>query len=178
MNQRDAALMVVVAGLGAFAYGIYSGQNWAVNVVASVWPSAWMSLGNAPDYIPTLNEIEQQYGLPQNLLAAVAFQESSFNPSAVNGSSGATGMFQLLPQYYPNAGVNWQNDATTAASVLSGYFNQFGNWQDALAAYNWGPGNLQNSGATSLSQLPSETQGYVTNIVANVPVAGPFIATS
>ena len=141
-------------------------------------PSAWLSLGNAPQYVPTLNAIESQYGLPQNLLCAVALQESSFNPSAVNASSGATGMFQLLPQYYPGAGADWQTDAATAAQALLGYYNQFGNWQDALAAYNWGPGNLTSSGASSLSQLPSETQGYVTNIVSNVPVSGPFVSVT
>jgi membrane-bound lytic murein transglycosylase D len=176
--NKNALQLVLLAGAAYVAYALYSGQNWAVSAISSVWGSAWLQLGNAPDYVPTLNQIEASTGLPTNLLCAVAYQESNFSPDAVNASSGATGMFQLMPQYYPNAGVSWQADAQTAATALLGYFNEFGDWQSALAAYNWGPGSLQNSGATSLAQLPQETQTYVSNIVSAVPVSGPFVSVA
>jgi hypothetical protein len=85
-------------------------------------------------------------------------------------------MFQLMPQFYPGAGASWSADAASAAAALAGYYAEFGTWQQALAAYDWGPGNLQTSGAVALAQLPSETQGYVSSIVAAVPVPGPFLA--
>lgn len=180
MKSRDLWLLL---GLGVVAYLIYAtttGQQWTADVASAIVPGAWLTLGQAPNYVPYLNQIEQQYGLPQNLLAAVAFQESSFDPSAVNSTSGATGMFQLLPRYYPGAGQSWQQDAVTAAQALSGYYRQFGDWQSALAAYNWGPGNLAQMYAAggSYNNLPAETQNYVTKITANVPVAGSLVNVS
>lgn len=176
MASSNRAFLLVALGAGA-AYFLYGGStgDWSMsNLLTSSWPANWLSVGQC--YVPTLNQIEQQYGLPANLLCGVAYQESTFNPAAVNESSGATGMFQLLPQYYPNAGQSWQADAASAAQALSGYYNQFGNWQDALAAYDWGPGNLSKSGPTTTTCcLPTETQNYVRAIAAAVPgVCGPF----
>jgi membrane-bound lytic murein transglycosylase D len=171
MSENNSAMFIGLLAIGGVL--VYAFASGAIG--GGTFPSDWLAAGGC--YVPTLNSIESQYGLPQNLLCAVAYQESSFNPSAVNASSGATGMFQLMPCYYPNAGANWQADAATAASALAGYYNQFGNWQDALAAYNWGPGNLQSAGSPSLSCLPSETQNYVQSIVAAVPVTGPFVST-
>jgi soluble lytic murein transglycosylase-like protein len=173
--------------LGAVAYFYYaykSGQSWAqsavcsaISTVTNMFPSNWLSYGAS--YVPTINGIEGQYGLPQNYLAAVAYQESGFNPNAVNASSGALGMFQLLPQYYPGAGQSWQSDAATAAQALAGYYNQFGDWQLALAAYNWGPGNLSNymntAQAVNITGLPSETQNYVTRIAGASGVPGELV---
>lgn len=177
-NKKLASLLLLAGG----AYLLYAGTTGDWNLCAvtaalglSSWPENWLATGGC--YVPTLNAIEQQYGLPQNLLCAIAYQESRFNPAAVNASSGALGMFQLMPQWYPSAGANWQADAQTAATALSGYYNTFGNWQDAIAAYDWGPTNLTSSGASQLSQLPIETQNYVTAIASAVPgVTGPFIA--
>lgn len=180
MKNRDMWLLL---GLGVLAYLVYAtatGQQWTANIASAVVPTAWLTLGQAPNYVPYINQIEQQYGLPQNLLAAVAFQESSFDPSAVNSSSGAVGMFQMLPKYFPGAGQNWQTDAVTAAKYLVQLFNQFGDWQSALAAYNWGPGNLQQMYAAggNYNNLPTETQNYVTKITSNVPVGGNLVAVS
>jgi membrane-bound lytic murein transglycosylase D len=167
-----AYLIYENGGFGGAAAGCAapSGGGCAVGQ----FPSNWLSYGAA--YVPELNAVEQQYGLPANLLCAVAYAESGFNPAAVNASSGATGMFQLLPTYYPDAGASWQDDAVSAAQALSSYYQSTGNWQDALAAYNWGPGNLAGSCGTYCG-LPAQTQSYVTNIVAAVPAAtGPLVA--
>lgn len=168
--------LLAVLGLAALAYwqrsAVGSAADAVIAYVSGKFPSDWLSDGS--DYLPTINQIEQQYGLPQNFLAAVAFQESSFDPSAVNSSSGATGMFQLLPRYYPNAGASWQADAATAASALAGYYRQFGDWQVALAAYNWGPGNVSgwiNAGEPA-GQLPAETSNYVGRIAGALSLQG------
>ena len=143
-----------------------------IGYVTGQFPANWLDDGSA--YVPYLNQVEQRFGLPQNFLAAVAFQESSFDPQAVNSSSGATGMFQLLPRYYPNAGASWQDDAATAAQALAGYYRQFGDWQVALAAYNWGPGNVSswiNAGEPA-DQLPTETSNYVGRIASALTLQG------
>ncbi len=49
------------------------------------------------------NKLEQQYGLPQNILAKVANVESGGNPNAKAGSSSALGMFQWLTNSWEHA---------------------------------------------------------------------------
>jgi soluble lytic murein transglycosylase-like protein len=173
MSERHP--LVTFALLVAAGYVTYVAFTGDVGLcaMAGAFPSNWLQTGSC--YVPTLNQIEQQAGLPQNLLCAVAYQESNFNPSAINSSSGAVGMFQLLPQFYPNAGQSWQTDAQSAAQALSDYFNEFGDWQSAIAAYNWGPGNLQKSGADTLAQLPAETSSYITRVSNAVDITGPFV---
>jgi hypothetical protein len=53
-------------------------------------------------------------------------------------------------------------------SYLKQLFQQFGNWNSALAAYNWGPGNV-NSGAA----VPTSVGQYVSNVLAS---AGNYAA--
>lgn len=179
MKQKDLFLLLGIAAAAYLIYAFTSGQQWTANVASAIVPGAWLTLGQAPNYVPYLNQIEQQYGLPQNLLAAVAFQESSFNPTATN-PSGATGMFQLMPQYFPGAGNSWQADAATAAKYLVQLYNQFGDWQSALAAYNWGPGNLSKLYASGggYSGLPAETQNYVASITGNTGIGGALMPSS
>lgn len=180
MKSKDFFWLLLIGGIAFIAYSTLTGQQWTADVASTIVPGAWLTLGQAPNYVPYINQIEQQYGLPQNLLAAVAFQESSFNPAAVNSSSGAVGMFQMLPQYFPGAGNDWQTDAGTAAKYLSQLYSQFGDWQSALAAYNWGPGNLSKMYAAGggYANLPSETQNYVTNITGNTGIGGPLVANA
>jgi soluble lytic murein transglycosylase-like protein len=185
MRKQTAILLGIGSALAFFWYAYSKGQNWAVSAVCSaistvagMFPKNWLSLGAA--YVPSIESIGAQYGLPQYFLSAVAFQESSFNPSATN-PSGASGMFQLMPQYYPGVDpFNWQQAAGAAAQSLAGYFNQFGDWQLALAAYNWGPGNLANymntAQSVSITGLPSETQNYVTRIASATGVGGELVA--
>ncbi|MGH9625059.1 MAG: transglycosylase SLT domain-containing protein [Bryobacteraceae bacterium] len=170
-DSRGAGTLLILLAVGAVA--VYAMSSGIISG-GGMFDSCWLSAGSS--YVGTLNQIGAQYGLPNNLLPAVAFQESSFNPNAHNASSGALGMFQLLPTYYPTGGQSWQADAATAAQALAGYYAQFGDWQDALAAYDWGPSNLSAANAQSLSCLPPETQDYVSAIVAAVPVSGPFVA--
>ncbi|MGH9483751.1 MAG: lytic transglycosylase domain-containing protein [Terriglobales bacterium] len=172
----------ILAGLLAvIAYLVYnymqggvvnSAVGSVIGFVSGSFPADWLTRG--ADYVPYINQIEQQYGLPQNYLAAVAYQESNFQPGAVNAGSNATGMFQLLPQYYPNAGASWQADAATSAQALAGYYRQFGDWQVALAAYNWGPGNVSkwiNAGEPA-GQLPTETSNYIGRIASALTLQG------
>jgi soluble lytic murein transglycosylase-like protein len=103
-------------------------------------------------------------GMDPNVLRAVAYKESSYNPTATN-PSGAQGLFQFMPKTAQSLGVNpfdINSAAAGAATYLRNLRNQFGgNMQQALAAYNWGPGNLAKYG---MNALPSETQDYVQKI--------------
>ena len=138
----------------------------------------WKSGGEA--YLPYINQIEGEYGIPTDLLARIAYQECSWRSEVIFGpvtsSAGAVGMFQLMPHFFPQAGENWMNDCDTAAKYLVKLYNQFSDWQLAVAAYNWGPGNvhrhLEEGGV-----LPQETQNYIIQVFTDVPVRGSIYQT-
>lgn len=110
------------------------------------------------------------YGVPAALLERMAQQESSFNPNAYNDGSGAAGLMQLIPRFYP--GVDPFNPAQAipaAAESIRRYYDHFGSWSLALAAYNWGPGNLGDALAADEGRdaWPRETRDYVAEITAD-----------
>ncbi|MTW09068.1 transglycosylase SLT domain-containing protein [Pseudoduganella eburnea] len=127
-------------------------------------------------------------------LALLPFIESAFNPQALSNAN-AAGLWQFVPgtgRDYDLKQNAFKDDrrsvlaSTDAAlSYLQRLYTMFGDWQLALAAYNWGEGNVQKAVARnraagkptdfeSLSELmPAETRNYVPklqavkNIVAN-----------
>lgn len=105
-------------------------------------------------------------GVPPALALAVAQQESSFNPGAVS-PAGAQGLFQLMPATAASLGVTDPFDAAQSAqggtAYLAQLYAQFGNWGTALAAYNWGPGNVSAYGAAA---APASTQAYVSSALS------------
>jgi soluble lytic murein transglycosylase-like protein len=54
-----------------------------------------------------------------------------------------------------------------AARYLRQQFDRFGDWSRALAAYNWGSGNVARRG---LAAAPAETRTYVASILRDVPL--------
>lgn len=126
------------------------------------------------DYTQAITQAATQNGIDPNLALEVAIAESNLNPNAVS-SAGAIGIMQLMPataaQYGANPYDPLQNiDAGT--SYLGDLLDRFGgNQVAALAAYDWGPGNVQNAmakyGADWLSHAPTETKNYVAKILGN-----------
>ncbi len=139
-----------------------------------------------------VSELEKR-GMPTEL-ALLPFIESAFNPNALS-SANAAGMWQFVPG--TGRDFNLKQDAfkderrgilastDAALTYLQRLYDMFGDWQLALAAYNWGEGSVQkaikrNQAAgkptdfESLADLmPAETRNYVPklqavkNIVAN-----------
>jgi len=135
----------------------------------------------ANPYLPTIAQDEIAFNIPANLLARIAYQECRWRPEVISGEvkspAGAVGMFQLMPQFFPNAGRSWEDDSVTAADYLSSLYKRFGDWQYAVAAYNWGPGNVHRYQADPLIGLPEETKNYVVNVFTDVPVEGALYGT-
>lgn len=108
-------------------------------------------------------------GLP--LLQTVGMLESGMNPDIRNSAAGAVGMMQIMPSVASSLGINPRipSDALWGAStLLQRYLDEYhGDVAKALAAYNWGEGNLNRDiashGARWQSFLPPETLNYLVN---------------
>lgn len=133
-------------------------------------PRKWVTPSNGKEYEPIFERESARYGLPAGLLSRVAYQESRYIAFAHNRQSDAQGIMQIVPKWHPDVkNPKDPNEAIPyAAKYLAYLYRQFGRWSYALAAYNWGMGNLKNKalpyGKDWLKHLPTETYNYVTAI--------------
>lgn len=128
---------------------------------------------------PKLSQLEAKYNLPTGLLRSVAITESGGNQFAVS-RAGAMGLFQFMPQTAKEFGLRGNDafdpakSADAAARKLGGLLRFFhGDLAKALAAYNWGEGNVQRKG---LAAAPEETRNYIPRVLANLPHPGAAMA--
>lgn len=188
MDARQKLILVI--GLGIIGLAVFfrvrgsiaSGDRLALPGDSTAEPSSdtitgsiqaaarrvWDAIPSTP-WLSLLRSTEQALGLPDTLLTRMAWIESRFNPNAFNARSGATGILQIVPRVHPN--VDAKNPASAipyAGAYLKQLFNQFGSWEKAVAAYNWGPGNLQNDlarlGENWKAGLPAETSNYLAQV--------------
>jgi len=133
------------------------------------------------DLMSMLSAAEIQYGIPTDLLARQAYEESRFRPDIIDGSTpssaGALGLMQFMPATAAQLGINPldpQQAVNGAAQYLVSLYHMFGTWTLALAAYNAGEGNVKKYGG--IPPFP-QTQGYVADILGDVNAeGGPQIA--
>ncbi|MEE9912647.1 MAG: lytic transglycosylase domain-containing protein [Deltaproteobacteria bacterium] len=111
-----------------------------------------------------IEQAAEKYDVDANLLRSVIKAESNFNPQATS-PRGAIGLMQLMPETARELGV--QNAYDPRENVMGGtrYLKMLLSRYDgqvdlALAAYNWGMGNLEKSP----HRLPSETLGYIEKV--------------
>jgi len=148
-----------------------------------------------PDYVQRMTERGGRYlfyiveelerrGMPSEL-ALLPFIESAFNPQA-QSSARASGMWQFIPStgktfaLKQNIFRDDRRDVLASTRAALDYFQKlygmFGDWQLALAAYNWGEGSVQRAMARNQRlglptdyaslKMPNETQNYVPKLQA------------
>lgn len=123
---------------------------------------------------PIVKENATKYGLDANIMLAQIMQESGGSTAAVS-KKGAKGVSQFMPETAAQYGVDVTDDRSSIngqARYMQYLLKLFGgDYQKALAGYNWGEGNLQNAikkyGAMWLNYAPKETQQYVAKILTN-----------
>jgi membrane-bound lytic murein transglycosylase D len=128
-------------------------------------------------------EVEQR-GLPLEI-ALLPMIESAYNPLALS-SSRASGIWQFIPSTGAHYGLkqNFWFDSRrdviaatdSALSYLQKLYGDFEDWQLALAAYNWGEGNVARAVATNRKtgrpadyeslKMPDETRNYLPKLQA------------
>ncbi len=122
--------------------------------------------GGGSAYAPMIEQAAAHYGIDPSLLYGLIEQESGFDPSA-KSSAGAAGLTQLMPSTAASLGVseplNPAQSIEGGARYLSQLLHQFaGNTTDALAAYNAGPGAVEQYGG--VPPYP-ETQQYIAKVL-------------
>ncbi len=141
--------------------------------------------GRAQRYLHHIASEVETRGLPGDL-ALLPVVESAFNPFAYSRSH-ASGLWQFIPGTGERFGLKrnyWQDqrrdvvDSTRAALDFLTELNQRfdGDWFLAIAAYNYGPGNVQRAINRNLAlrrrtdffslSLPAETRAYVPKLLA------------
>lgn len=113
-----------------------------------------------------IQKASHRYGVDAGLIKAVVKAESDFNPRAVS-SAGAQGLMQLMPGTARQLGVTNAFDPEQNVMAGTRFLKELleryhGNMDAALAAYNWGPGNVDRKGLGSA--LPSETRAYLARV--------------
>ena len=148
-----------------------------------------------PDYVQRMTDRGSRYlfhvveeiqrrNMPTEL-ALLPFIESAFNPQAMS-SARASGMWQFMPatgkdfELKQNLFRDDRRDVLASTRAAMDYLQRlhrmFGDWHLALAAYNWGEGNVQKAIARNQRQglptdylslnMPPETRHYVPKLHA------------
>ena len=123
-------------------------------------------------YAGQITATEQRYGIPRDVLARLLYQESRYREDiifgAVTSPAGALGIAQFMPATAAEMGIDPLDPGQAidaAGRYLVTLFRRFGTWSQALAAYNWGQGNVAKKG---LALAPVETTNYYTQILGDV----------
>ncbi|GLQ98343.1 lytic transglycosylase domain-containing protein [Dyella mobilis] len=117
--------------------------------------------------------LEMAKGLPAGIMDALAYNESSYDASAVS-KKGAQGLFQLMPEVSKALGMtdpfDWRQSALGAAELLEELQRRYkGDLAKELAAWNWNPSavdkDVAQNGPDWLSHSPQETQNLYQKVV-------------
>lgn len=137
-----------------------------MNSMVSTWP-----IGSGP-YQGIIESAALAHDVPVDILAWLLWKESRYRPEIINGTTtsraGALGIAQFMPATAreelgsAQAALDPSIAIPGAARYLRKLYDRLGNWTNALAAYNWGIGNVQRKG---LAAAPAETIDYFTVIL-------------
>jgi hypothetical protein len=119
------------------------------------------------EYDGIIMRAADEYDVPFEMLRAVIGAESAFNPGAKSPAA-AGGIMQFIEStaaaygLTPDERFEPEKAIPAGARLLRDLRNQFGNWPEALAAYNAGPGNVTSG---RWLRIP-ETRNYVPTVMA------------
>ena len=128
-------------------------------------------------YESEINAAYKKYGVPKHIILAVIKTESDFDANA-ESSAGAMGLMQLMPETFTDmTGIENVDGYITdpeynidaGVHYLSYLYKRYENWETVYAAYNAGPGNVDEwlGDESTLGDIPfPETRAYVRKVTS------------
>ena len=171
-----AGLGIAWAALRARVPAGESLSNAIEDTVSSITPGPWEPPARAAPYLPAVSAAESRYDIPPMMLVRLLFQESRYREDIITGrtpsATGALGIAQFMPATAAELGID-PLDTDQAIDAAGRYLRRLrdslaGDWKLALAAYNWGIGNVKRKG---LAVAPQETRDYVAQITGDIGYA-------
>ncbi|MCI7540600.1 MAG: zeta toxin family protein [Veillonellaceae bacterium] len=160
--------------LGLRAYDEYDHSNWTENTtgdnlhlsdtgepinVSMSDAGGGLTLSSGDQQIDAwIQEAADANGVPANLLSALLDVESGYNVDTPNSEAGAIGIAQFMPGTAEAMGIDPRDPhqaISGAARLLKQEYDHYGNWSQALEAYNGGEGNVGSG----------ETQAYAQKVL-------------
>jgi soluble lytic murein transglycosylase-like protein len=168
VNRHVAASTYCNASPYELSYAANSNNAIEPIYINTHTPSSLASRGGTLYSRIDLSELIRQEAanndLDPRIIYLIIKYESGFNPNATS-RTGAMGLMQLMPGTADSLGVNDAYDPYENVAGGAKYFktqlDRFGDLRQALAAYNAGPGAVENAGG--VPNIP-ETINYVENI--------------
>lgn len=169
--EENASGTGFLKAVGNTVVGLLSGGNVTIDEIQERWKYGGWN-GRKEELVKTVSEKNDEAGLPRGLLPAVADTESSWNPKAINKTSGAAGLFQFIPDTAKRYGLNVQErydpekSATAAAQYFQDNLKRYGgDIAKSLAQYNGGNAAVTSDGNLNLKK---ETVDYLLKILPQV----------
>jgi soluble lytic murein transglycosylase-like protein len=131
-----------------------------------------MATSLPPRIADLLDAAADKYSVPRPLARAIAWVESRGNTFA-KSHAGALGVMQLMPATAAQLGVKDPHDPAQNIDAGVRYYAQLASRygeRAALAAYNWGPGNVARAARAASPNYgedhwPGETRNYVASVL-------------
>jgi soluble lytic murein transglycosylase-like protein len=157
-SQKDNAPSPVPSSEGTPQPSPPSGGNW-------VLPAEGAPYADQIDAAAVANDV------PSRLLGRLLYEESGFRPDVISGDvlgpTGDVGIAQFQQATADELGIEPTDPDQAiggAARYLGQLHRQFGAWRLAVAAYNYGPGNVSRMQG-HFDSLPAVVRGYANRIV-------------
>jgi hypothetical protein len=148
----------------------YSGSSYAGQVAAD-------QTGVRKNVAAALDRASASTGVPRALLAAIAGQESGFNPN-LTSAKGAMGLMQIMPGTAAHVGLalrdayDPEKNAMGGAAYIKELLGRYhGDVYEALEAYNWGPGKskgVDHDAAILSGNAPLSVRNYASATMARM----------
>jgi len=182
--------IIAAAAMAAGAYVYYRSRTEAgtagdaeANIFEDGMDAMTSKIKQWPDdsepYRKMIESAASLSGVPVMILAWLLWKESRYNQAIISGAKkspvGAMGIAQFMPKTAKQelgseaAALNPALAIPGAARYLKKLYISLGTWERALAAYNWGIGNIQKKG---MDAAPAETRDYYTTIIARAGMGG------
>lgn len=159
------------AGMQALQGYLGGGAGGGRPTLGGQWGGQYTGAALAPEVDGWIVKYSQEYGVDPNIVRAVVMQESGGRQDVIS-PAGAIGYGQLMLDTAKGLGVDpYDPEQNIKGTVM--YLGQMrdrydGNWDRALYAYNWGPGNmdayLKTGKGLNGQPMPSETLNYVPGV--------------